>query len=402
METITEAPLGKSGRSAGVVDKPQSLEVISSIQALRKPTQSNELDRVLGGGVVPGSVILLAGEPGIGKSTLLLRLAEKLAASSAVLYVSGEESAQQIKLRAERLSISSKNIFLSTETDVDNLVTQIRENKPTLLIIDSIQTLTTTDLTGVAGSVGQVRESAARLQEVAKSMSIPLFLIGHVTKEGSIAGPKVLEHLVDVVLSLEGERFHSLRLLRGVKNRFGATDEVGLFEMNEKGLLDVSDPAKLFLTDAKSAAGSVVVVAQQGLRPMLIEIQALVLPSKIPIPRRVASGFDFNRLQMLTAIIQKHLRLPLSDFDVYLNVASGFRITEPAADLGVCLAIISSFKNKPLPPKTAVIGEVGLLGEIRTVSQEARRVKEAKKLGFTNILTSQQKNLLFVSKNLFS
>lgn len=402
VETISETSSSKAQRNRVRGEaKTYSLESVSSIEKKRLATASRELDRVLGGGIVLGSVVLLFGEPGIGKSTLILRLSEKLAREGKVLYVSGEESPQQIKLRAERLAVFSKNIFLSTDTNVDSVVAQIEESKPSFVIIDSIQTLTTEDLTGVAGSVGQVRESASRLQTIAKGMGIPLFLIGHVTKEGSIAGPKVLEHLVDVVLSLEGERFHSLRLLRGVKNRFGPTDEVGLFEMNEKGLIDVSDPTRLFLTETKQAAGSVVVVCQQGLRPMLIEIQALVIPSKIPIPRRVASGFDYNRLQMLTAIIQKHLRLPLSDFDVYLNVASGFKISEPAADLGVCLSIISSFKNKPLPPKTVAIGEVGLLGEIRTVSQEARRVKEAKKLGFTNILTAQEKTLPFLVKNLF-
>lgn len=401
-QLVESTSLGRGTRVAHQAQKSQSLSQVASIQNKKLQTHSIELNRVLGSGIVLGSVILLSGEPGIGKSTLLLKLAEKMAQEANVLYVSGEESPQQIKLRAERLKVSSKNIFLSTQIDVDILANQIKEEKPKLLIIDSIQTLTTNDLTGVAGSVGQVRECANRLQRIAKSMNIPLFLVGHVTKEGSIAGPKVLEHLVDVVLYLEGERYHSLRILRGVKNRFGPTDEVGLFAMEEKGLVDVTDPGSLFLTGTKQkTAGSVVVMTLEGTRPMLIEIQALVIPSKIPIPRRVGSGFDYNRLQMLIAIISKHLRLPLYDFDVYVNVASGFRINEPAADLGVCLAIISSFKNTPLPAKCAAIGEVGLLGEIRKVTQEERRVKEAKKLGFTNLITSTEKNLPFLVKNLF-
>lgn len=402
VEQLVESTSTKGIRDASELQKSQSLSQVASIQNKKLQTHSIELNRVLGSGIVLGSVILLSGEPGIGKSTLLLKLAEKMAQEANVLYVSGEESPQQIKLRAERLKVSSKNIFLSTQIDVDILANQIKEEKPKLLIIDSIQTLTTNDLTGVAGSVGQVRECANRLQRIAKSMNIPLILVGHVTKEGSIAGPKVLEHLVDVVLYLEGERYHSLRILRGVKNRFGPTDEVGLFAMEEKGLVDVTDPGSLFLTGTKQkTAGSVVVVTLEGTRPMLIEIQALVIPSKIPTPRRVGSGFDYNRLQMLIAIISKHLRLPLYDFDVYVNVASGFRINEPAADLGVCLAIISSFKNKPLPLKCAAIGEVGLLGEIRKVTREERRIKEAKKLGFTTVITSTEKNLPYLVKKIF-
>lgn len=399
VEQIVETSFsGGSKRLRNEAVKPQLLTRVTSIQNKRITTRSEEFNRVLGGGIIPGSVILLAGEPGIGKSTLLLKIADDISQTGDVLYVSGEESPQQIKVRADRLKVVSGKILLSAETDADAIVSQIAESRPSFVIVDSIQTITTTDLSGVAGSVGQVRECASRLHQIAKKLNVPLFLIGHVTKEGTIAGPRVLEHLVDVVLYLEGERFHALRILRGVKNRFGPTDEVGLFSMEEKGLLDVSDPSKLFLSETKKAPGSAVVVCQQGLRPMLIEIQALVVPSKIPIPRRVTNGFDFNRLQMMVAIIQKHLRLPLGDFDVYLNVASGFKISEPAGDLGVCLSIISSFKNKPLPSKTVAIGEVGLLGEIRTVPQEARRVKEARKLGFTNILTSQKINLSSIYK----
>lgn len=404
VEQLIEPTSSSSRRSDSyeIVKQSQSLAKIISSKEIRIATSSFELNRVLGGGIVAGSVVLLAGSPGIGKSTLLLQLAYDLAKKGKVLYVSGEESPQQIKLRSQRLNINSANIFLSTQANVDLLCHQIKEEKPTLVIVDSIQTLTTSDLTGTAGSVGQVRESANRLQQQAKELNIPLFLIGHVTKEGAIAGPKVLEHLVDTVLYLEGERYHQLRILRGVKNRFGATDEVGLFTMEETGLIDVVNPASLFLTTTtQKTAGSAIIVTLEGTRPILIEIQALTTPSKMPFPRRVTNGFDFNRLQMLLAIIVKHLKLPLADFDIYLNVASGFKIREPAADLGVCLSIISSLKSKPLPAKTAFIGEVGLLGEIRRVIQEERRIKEAKKLGFKNVFTSQEVNLVQLVKKLF-
>lgn len=384
------------------ISKPLALISVPTTKSIRIKTHSSELDRVLGGGIVPGSIILLSGEPGIGKSTLLIRLSEKIAKEAGVLYVSGEESPAQIKLRAERFGIVSKNILLSTETDVDVLVEIVKEVKPSLLIIDSIQTIKTDDLTGVAGSVGQVRESASRLQDVCKSLSIPLFLVGHVTKEGTIAGPKVLEHLVDVVLYLEGERFHALRMVRGVKNRFGPTDEVGLFEMKHEGLIDVSNPSGLFLSKKHiQEPGSVVVITQEGTRPLGVEIQSLVVYSKLAVPRRVGNGFDFNRLQMLLAIISKHVNLPLSDYDVYVNVASGFSIREPAADLAVCLAVISSLKNKALPLKTAAISEVGLLGELRSVAFQEKRISQAKKLGFTNIVTSELETIKKAYKMLF-
>lgn len=404
VEQIVEtASLDKGKRKSAKAPPAQSLAKVSQSAGKRIKSYSRELDRVLGEGIVPGSVILVAGEPGIGKSTLLLKLAGGFSKrEQPVLYVSGEEGAGQIKIRADRLKITPKNILLSTETDVDNIITQIEENKPSLIIIDSIQTLTTTVLSGAAGSLGQVRQCAYYLAQTVKKKDNPLFLIGHVTKEGVIAGPKVLEHLVDVVLYLEGSRFSSLRIVRGVKNRYGPTDEVGLLEMKEEGLVDVSDVEKLFLTSHdKNSPGSVVVVTKEGLRPILVEIQALVTYSKNPFPKRVGSGIDFNRLQMLLAVITKHLRLPLYEYDVYVNVASGFKISEPAADLGVCLSIISSFKNKPLPPKTVAIGEVGLLGEIRSVLAEDRRVKEARNMGYTNILTSKEKTLPQIVKNIF-
>lgn len=402
VEQIVESTSSKSRTKATTSSKPQTLTQVKSLFNKRLLTKSQEFDRVLGGGIVPGSVILIAGEPGIGKSTLLLNLANSISQTGTVLYVSGEESAQQIKLRAERFGIQSKNILLSPETNVDAIISQINEIKPDLVIIDSIQTLTTEDLTGVAGSVGQVRESASRLADTVKSLNIPLFLIGHVTKEGTIAGPRVLEHLVDVVLYLEGERFHNLRILRGVKNRFGATDEVGIFSMEEKGLLDITNPGLIFLSDNKKAVpGSVVVVAAEGSRPMLVEVQALVSPSNLVNPRRVANGIDFNRLQMLVAIIVKHLRLPLNNFDVYVNVASGFKIREPASDLGVCLAIISSFKNKAITKNSVAIGEVGLLGEIRKVPSQEKRAKEARQLGYKSILSYLTGNLPKLYNSLF-
>lgn len=402
VEQLIEESSRDKKKSLGIITKPLTLSSVQIVKANRIASHSKELDRVLGGGIVRGSVILLSGEPGIGKSTLLIRLSEKIGKEELVLYVSGEESLSQIKMRAERFGIVSNKILLSTETNVDVLVEIVKENKPALLIIDSIQTIKTDDLTGVAGSVGQVKECASRLQDVCKTFSIPLFLVGHVTKDGAIAGPKVLEHLVDVVLYLEGERFHSFRMIRGVKNRFGPTDEVGLFEMKNEGLIDVSNPSGLFLSNQdKPQPGSVVVITQEGTRPLGVEIQSLVAYSKLAIPRRVGNGFDYNRLQMLLAIIGKHLNLPLSDYDVYVNVASGLTIREPAADLAVCLAVISSLKNKPLPLLTAAISEVGLLGELRLVPYEEKRVKQAKKLGFTNVITSQYQTIKKIYQKLF-
>ena len=381
--------------------RPQKL---SEIKLSKKPRISSgigELDRVLGGGIVPGSVILVAGEPGIGKSTLLLELAAKTDGSTchqAGLYVSGEESLQQTKLRAERLGITTENLLYLAETNVDVIAATIeqlnREKKKQLLnkivVIDSIQTLYTEDLMGTAGSVGQVRECTNRLLKIAKSYDIPLFLIGHITKEGVIAGPKVLEHLVDTVLYLEGERFGTARLLRATKNRFGPTDEVGVFQMTDKGMEEVANPSALFLAQkAGKTPGSVVVATLEGTRPLLVEIQALVVSSQLAVPRRVSQGVDYNRLQMIVAVLTKILRLPLGGFDIYVNVTGGLKIEEPAADLGVALAIYSSFKNLALSPKTVCWGELGLLGEIREVGGTHQREKEARRLGFTNIVTPQ-------------
>lgn len=369
----------------------------------RLSTKISEFDRVLGGGIVQGSVVLLAGDPGIGKSTLLSQLAinvNEAQKENTILYVAGEESAQQIKLRIDRIQ-KGVNLQILNEVDVDVINQAIEAIKPNLVIVDSIQTMETGDLTAAAGSVSQVRETAHRLQRAAKKLQIPMFIVGHVTKEGSIAGPRTLEHLVDVVLSLEGEQSGQFRILRAVKNRFGPTDEVGIFEMNETGMNEVLNPSKLFIEQKVSAPGSVVVVILTGLRPMLLEIQALVTKTGIPIPRRVGTGVDNNRLQLLVAVLTKRLKLPFFDQDVFVNVTGGMKIVEPAADLGICMAIISSFKEMTIPNDMAFVGEVGLLGELRDVRQLDRRITEAKKLGYTQVISPKSaKNLGDVMRKL--
>lgn len=360
--------------------KPQKLSEVKHIEKNRLKSGYGEFDRVMGGGIVPGSVTLLAGDPGIGKSTLLLHVLAKIGG----MYVSGEESAEQVKLRARRLAISGDNITILPETNAEAIVGTIRDR---LVIVDSIQTLSSSDLEGMAGSVGQIRHCAELLIEKAKSEGISVIVIGHVTKEGAIAGPKVLEHMVDTVLYLEGERFANARILRTLKNRFGPIEEVGIFEMADVGLKEVANPSALFLQDrVKNVPGSVVTVIMEGTRPMLIEIQALAVPSQLVMPRRVASGIDYNRLQLLVAILQKRLSIPLGTFDVFVNVSGGLKIAEPSADLAVALALLSSFKNKTLDAKVAVFGEVGLLGEVRRVGSEDRRTREAKRLGFNTIV----------------
>lgn len=389
----TVIPTTKKGFLIGTpsIAFPQKLSQIKSANLKRIETNINEFDRVLGGtGIVPGSVVLVAGEPGIGKSTLMLELGDKVGG----LYVSGEESLHQIKLRAERLKIKGEKILFLSEIDVDVILETMKNSKKEdfkVLIVDSIQTLTTQDLTSSAGSVGQVRECSSKLLRMAKSSDIAVFLIGHVTKQGMLAGPKILEHMVDTVLSLEGEKFGAFRLLRTTKNRFGATDEVGVFEMTDKGMVGIENPSKLFLSQRqKSVPGSVIVATMEGTRPVLVEIQALVTPTQLALPRRVASGIDYNRLQLIVAVLSKRLGLPLGNFDVLVNVAGGLRVEEPAADLGVALAIYSSFKNLAIEPRIVVFGELGLLGEIRSVSQNNQRIKEAKRLGFVKIISPEK------------
>lgn len=365
--------------------KPVKLSEIRPQATSRISSKIDEFDRVLGGGFVAGEVALLAGEPGVGKSTLLLELTKNL---PQVLYICGEESAEQVKMRAERLGVAGDNLMLLAETNVDSFLDNLKNEK--FLIVDSIQTLWSADFEGSPGSISQVRGCSQKLLEVAKKNGITTILVGHVNKDGNIAGPMTLSHMVDAVFFLEGERFTDLRLLRGIKNRFGPTDEVGVFKMDEKGMTEVKNPSELFLeTDesTRNQPGSVTICAMEGTRPILLEIQALVTQSTLAIPRRVVSGVDYNRVLLLTAVLQKILGLPLYNQDVFVKVGGGFKVSEPAADLGICLAIVSSFKNQPLPAKACAFGEVGLLGEVRRVSGEEKRAKEAKKLGFTNIVS---------------
>jgi DNA repair protein RadA/Sms len=389
----------KSGRTAPSAKQlAQTMVRFSEVKPLKGSEQRfstgiAEFDRVLGGGIVAGAVMLIGGEPGIGKSTLLtqvvLSIQTKVTDQHPVLYVSGEESPHQISLRINRIkSFEGNNLVFNTSTDVDLVVAAIEKTKPSLVIVDSIQTMSTEDLTGAAGSAGQVRESADRLTTAAKRLNIPIFLVGHVTKEGSIAGPKVLEHIVDSVLELSGERTGDLRILRAIKNRFGATDEVGLFRVAEFGLEEVTNPSQFFLEHADTGVpGSATICVMEGTRPILAEVQALVVSSQLAMPRRVGRGIELSRIQVLAAILQKHCRLPLGATDIFLSAAGGFTIKEPAVDLGLAVAIASSLKNKPVPAKTIFIGEMGLLGEIRSVNYLDRRVKEAKRLGFSRAIS---------------
>ncbi|MBI4789502.1 MAG: DNA repair protein RadA [Chloroflexi bacterium] len=360
--------------------------VTEGFQRLQVPMP--ELARVLGGGVVPGSLVLIAGDPGIGKSTLLLEMAAMMAQSiGTVLYVSGEESVQQTKMRAERLGLKPESLYLLTETNLDEIIGNIQRLQPKLVIVDSIQTVYIEELTSAAGSVSQVRESAARLMQIAKATNIAIFVVGHVTKAGAIAGPRVLEHIVDTVLYLEGERFHSYRLLRSVKNRFGATSEVGVFEMTQDGMVEVENPSRVFLAErAAHVAGSTIAVTMEGTRPLLVEIQALTSATAFALPRRTPNGFDMGRLLLLTAVLSQRVGLKLFNQDVFVNVIGGLKITEPAADLTVALAIASSFQDRPVAEDMVAIGEVGLSGELRTVSHAARRLNEAARLGFKRAL----------------
>lgn len=344
----------------------------------RIKTGISEFDRVLGGGIVVGSVILLGGEPGIGKSTLLLQVANSI---NGTLYISAEESAMQIKMRSDRLKMKSE-IKLITDGDLESIEKEILKSKPGLLIVDSIQTVYLGSFPSTPGSLVQVRECGMFLQRLAKTTGIPVMIIGHVTKEGSLAGPRMLEHLVDTVLYLEGERFHDARILRGVKNRFGATNEVGVFSIQEKGLIEIKNPSELFLSEKQNEPGSIVTCTLEGTRPMLIETQALVIPTKFGFPKRTASGFDLNRLNLLAAVLTKKGIVNLSNSDIYINIVGGMKLKDPAIDLAICAGMISSYKNKPLPDKLCLFGEVGLSGEIRKVVRQDDREKEAKALGY--------------------
>ncbi len=374
--------------------QPASIHTLSSVDSTttkRTQTTISELDRVLGGGIVPGSFMLLGGEPGIGKSTLALQLAATIPSS---LYISAEESVSQVKMRADRLNITSTTLSLANETAVEKIISTIQTHKPTLAIIDSIQTISSEQVQGEAGSVSQVRACATLLLEVAKQSGIPIVIIGHVTKEGSVAGPKTLEHLVDTVLYLEGDQYHTYRILRAVKNRFGATDEVGIFEMEGVGLISVANPSASLLRErGEDMPGNVVTCIMEGTRPLLVEVQALVHKTTFGYPVRKASGFDLNRLHLLTAVLEKRAGLTLAQYDIHLNIVGGIKIQEPAADLAVCLAIASSYKDKSLGRDTIVFGEVGLGGEVRSVRHNEKRIKESIDLGMKRIIVPAGKKI---------
>ena len=386
LESIAEASTSAGNRYSalaadGVVQK---LSEVQAQEVPRTPTGVSELDRVLGGGLVEGAVVLIGGDPGIGKSTLLLQALAHMSAAQKVLYVSGEESPQQIALRAKRLVLDASAVVLLAEINLEKIVACLLRERPQVAVIDSIQTVYSEALQSAPGSVAQVRECAAQLTRLAKQSGIAIIFVGHVTKEGTLAGPRVLEHMVDTVLYFEGETSSSFRLIRAFKNRFGAVNELGVFAMTEKGLREVSNPSALFLSHhVQEVAGSCVMVTQEGTRPLLVEIQALVDAAHAPNPRRLSVGLEQNRLGMLLAVLHRHAGIACFDQDVFVNAVGGVRITEPAADLAVLLAIVSSFKNKPLPEKMVVFGEVGLAGEVRPVQRGQERLKEAAKLGFT-------------------
>lgn len=386
-ETIEKTSVRKIQKERAAAG-PVCLSSIDTDKEERMTTHMEELNRVLGGGIVPGSLVLVGGDPGIGKSTLLLQVCQKLSADDRdVLYISGEESLKQIKLRAARIGSFSNRLRLLCETNLDLIRETIREEKPKVVIIDSIQTMYNEDISSAPGSVSQVREATAILMQLAKVLGVTVFIVGHVTKEGTVAGPRVLEHMVDTVLYFEGDRHASYRILRGVKNRFGSTNEIGVFEMRETGLAEVENPSEYMLDGRpEDASGSVVSCSMEGTRPILLEIQALVCHSTLAVPRRTAAGMDYNRVNLLLAVLEKRLNLRLSGSDVYVNIAGGIRISEPAVDLGVVLAVISSYKDRAIDEKVLAFGEVGLSGEVRAVSQAGQRVQEAKKLGFTTII----------------
>ena len=388
--TFVEEPVTKTGRAVRITNtkKPSLLKDISTKEEARMTTGFGELDRVLGGGIVCGSLTLIGGDPGIGKSTILLQVCKNLSDQGRrVLYISGEESLKQIKIRADRIGQFNDNIRLFCETDLELIEQTLRDEKPDVAVIDSIQTIYNSDVSSAPGSVSQVRESTNILMQTAKTENISIFVVGHVTKEGVVAGPRVLEHMVDTVLYFEGDRHASYRILRGVKNRFGSTNEIGVFEMCQNGLQEVKNPSEYMLNGRpENASGSVVACTIDGTRPILAEIQALVCRTNFGMPRRTAAGTDYNRVNLLMAVLEKRLGFHMGEFDAYVNVAGGIKINEPALDLGIVMAIISSYRDLPIDEKTIVFGEVGLSGEVRAVNMAERRVAEAVKLGFTRCI----------------
>ena len=392
-ETVSQGAKKGSGQAAagspgGRAGKPVKLSEIDIREDNRVKTGMDELDRVLGGGVVQGSMVLVGGDPGIGKSTLLLQVCKLLSdLGHKILYISGEESLQQIKMRARRIGEFNENLRLLCETNLETISTTIENEKPEAVIIDSIQTMYNEEVSSAPGSVSQVRESTGILMKIAKGSGISVFIVGHVTKDGSVAGPRVLEHMVDTVLYFEGDRHASYRILRSVKNRFGSTNEIGVFEMQERGLVEVKNPSQVMLNGRPTdASGTVVVCSLEGTRPILIEIQALVTKTNFGLPRRTSVGIDYNRVNLLMAVLEKRAGLALGNCDAYVNLAGGMKLGEPAIDLGIVVAIISSYKNRTVDPDTLIFGEVGLSGEVRGVSQAQQRVKEAEKMGFTTCI----------------
>ncbi|WP_246945463.1 DNA repair protein RadA [Bacillus pinisoli] len=373
------------------MSKPIKLKDVETVQEPRIKTDITEFNRVLGGGIVRGSLVLIGGDPGIGKSTLLLQISSYLASNQSVLYISGEESVKQTKLRAERLHVSSDSLYVLSETDLELITKSIEDTNPSFVVVDSIQTIFHPEVQSAPGSVSQVRECTSELMRIAKTKGIAIFIVGHVTKEGAIAGPRLLEHMVDTVLYFEGERHHSYRILRAVKNRFGSTNEMGIFEMKEEGLEEVLNPSEIFLEErSKGAAGSTVVASMEGTRPVLVEIQALVSPTSFGNPRRMATGLDVNRVSLLMAVLEKRVGLLLQNQDAYLKVAGGVKLDEPAIDLAVAVSIASSFKDQPSSATDILIGEVGLTGEVRRVSRIEQRVQEAAKLGFKRAIIPEK------------
>jgi DNA repair protein RadA/Sms len=392
VETVIQEPApGRAAAAFSDAAAPVPLPDIPADGYERIPVPIGELSRVLGGGIVPGSVVLISGDPGIGKSTLLIQLCAVLAdltdRAGPVLYVTGEESPAQIKLRAERLGIASPNVLVLADTHLESILAAIERAQPRLVVVDSVQSIYSDAIPSGAGSVTQVRDCSAQLLRLAKSQTFPLFLVGHVTKEGAIAGPRVLEHMVDTVIYLEGERFHSYRLLRAAKNRFGSTNEIGVFEMAERGLVEVRNPSEAFLAERlPNSAGSAIAITMEGTRPLLVEVQALTSTTTFAQPRRTANGVDFNRLLLVTAVLSKRARTRLADQDVIVNVVGGLDVEEPAADLAIAAAIASSARNRPVAADLALVGEVGLSGELRSVGHLPRRLNEAANLGFTRVL----------------
>lgn len=384
----TSARRGTISTADGKAAKPEKITALESRKEPRITTEMKEFNRVLGGGIVPGSLVLIGGDPGIGKSTLLLQISSRIAAKKmTVLYVSGEESTRQTKLRADRLGVKEEELYVLSETNLFDITKHIEELQPDLVVIDSIQTIYRDEVASAPGSVSQVRECTGELMRIAKSNHISIFIVGHVTKEGSIAGPRLLEHMVDAVLYFEGERHHTYRILRSVKNRFGSTNEMGIFEMREEGLREVLNPSEVFLEErTEGTAGSSVVASMEGTRPVLVEIQALIAPSSFGNPRRMATGIDTNRVPLIMAVLEKRVGFMLQNQDAYIKVAGGVKLDEPAIDLAIAISIASSFRDQPTRPKDIFIGEVGLTGEVRRVSRIDQRVQEAAKLGFSRVI----------------